>query len=110
MKAVSREQVTLARPCSETNSPGHEAFAMDERSESLAKNEAIFRAGNDSIDHAAGGRVGNVPYLCECGEKTCLATVELSPAEYEAVRSHPARFFVVPGPPAPTSAATMAQA
>jgi hypothetical protein len=70
---------------------------MDERSESLAKNEAIFRAGNNSIDHAAGGRAGNVPYLCECGEKTCLATVELSPAEYEAVRSHPARFFVVPG-------------
>ena len=37
------------------------------------------------------------PYLCECGEKSCLARVELPPAEYEAVRSHSARFFVVPG-------------
>lgn len=37
------------------------------------------------------------PYLCECGEKSCLARVELTPAEYEAVRAQPARFFVVPG-------------
>jgi hypothetical protein len=70
---------------------------MDERSARLAKNETIFRAGNESIDKAAGGRVKKAPYLCECGEESCLARVELSPAEYQAVRSHPARFFVVPG-------------
>jgi hypothetical protein len=70
---------------------------MDERSARLAKNEAIFRAGNESIDKAAGGRVEKAPYLCECGEKSCLARVELTPAEYEAVRAHPATFFVVPG-------------
>jgi hypothetical protein len=70
---------------------------MDERSARLAKNEAIFRAGNESIDKVVGGKSENVPYLCECGEKSCLARVALTPAEYEAVRSHPARFFVVPG-------------
>jgi hypothetical protein len=70
---------------------------MDERSARLAKNEAIFRAGNQSIDKAAGGRLEKIPYLCECGEKSCLARVMLTPAEYEVVRSHPARFFVVPG-------------
>jgi hypothetical protein len=70
---------------------------MDERSERLAKNETIFRAGNESIDKAAGGRMEETPYLCECGEESCLARVKLTPAEYEAVRSHPARFFVVPG-------------
>ena len=70
---------------------------MDERSARLAKNETIFRAGNESIDKAAGGRVEKPPYLCECGEKSCLARVELTPAEYEGVRTHPARFFVVPG-------------
>jgi len=70
---------------------------MDERSARLAKNETIFRAGNESIEKAAGGRVEKVPYLCECGEKSCLARVALTPAEYEAVRAHPARFFVVPG-------------
>ena len=70
---------------------------MDERSARLAKNEAIFRAGNESIDKAAGGRLERAPYLCECGEESCLARIELTPAEYEAVRTHPARFFVVPG-------------
>jgi hypothetical protein len=70
---------------------------MDERSARLAKNETIFRAGNESIDKAAGGRVEKAPYLCECGEKSCLARVALTSAEYEAVRIHPARFFVVPG-------------
>jgi hypothetical protein len=70
---------------------------MDERSARLAKNEAIFRAGNESIDKAVGRRVEKAPYLCECGEKSCLARVALTPAEYGAVRSHPARFFVVPG-------------
>jgi hypothetical protein len=86
-----------ARPRSERSRAGEETVAMDERSASLAKNEAIFRAGNDSIEKAAGGRVENVPYLCECGEMSCLARVELPPAEYEAVRSHRARFLVVPG-------------
>jgi hypothetical protein len=77
--------------------PWESLFAMDERSARLAKNEAIFRAGNESIDKAAAGRAEKAPYLCECGEKSCLARVELARAEYEAVRSHPARFFVVPG-------------
>ena len=70
---------------------------MEERSTRLARNEAIFRAGNESIEKAVAGRSEKVPYLCECGEKSCLARVVLTPAEYEAVRSHPARFFVVPG-------------
>jgi hypothetical protein len=76
---------------------GEGGFAMDERSARLAKNETIFRAGNESIDKAAGGRVEKVPYLCECGEMSCLARVELTEGEYEAVRSHSARFFVLPG-------------
>ena len=83
--------------CSEKKGRGKRLFAMGERSARLAKNEAIFRAGNESIDKAAGGRLERAPYLCECGEKSCLARVELTPAEYEAVRAHPARFFVVPG-------------
>jgi hypothetical protein len=83
--------------CSERADCGKSLFAMDERSVRLAKNEAIFRAGNESIDKAAGGRVEKAPYLCECGEKSCLARVDLTQAEYEAVRAHPARFFVVPG-------------
>lgn len=70
---------------------------MDERSAKLAENETIFRAGDESIDRAAGGKLEQVPFLCECGNERCLARVELTPAAYEAVRAHPARFFVVPG-------------
>ena len=70
---------------------------MDERSARLAQNETIFRAGNESIDKAVGGKLEKAPFLCECGEESCFARVALTPAEYEAVRAHPARFFVVPG-------------
>ena len=70
---------------------------MDERSAKLAENETIFRAGNESIDNAAGDKLELVPFMCECGEEHCLARVELTSPAYEAVRAHPARFFVVPG-------------
>jgi hypothetical protein len=72
-------------------------LAMDERSARLAENETIFRAGNESIHKAVGGKLEKTPFLCECGEKSCLASVELTAAEYEEVRAQPARFFVVPG-------------
>jgi hypothetical protein len=76
---------------------GQTLSAMDERSARLAENESIFRAGNESIDKAVGGKLEKAPYLCECGEESCYARVELTPAEYEGVRAHPSRFFVVPG-------------
>ena len=70
---------------------------MDERSAKLAKNETIFRAGNEKIDTAADGKLEKVPYLCECGDERCFEFVPLRSAEYEAVRAHPARFFVLAG-------------
>lgn len=70
---------------------------MDERSAKLAENETIFRAGNESIERAASGRLEEAPFLCECGNERCLGRVELTLAAYEAVRAHPARFFVIPG-------------
>jgi hypothetical protein len=73
-------------------------FCVDERSARLAANEAIFRAGNELIERAvAGSNPDGVPFLCECGDERCLERVALTVSEYEAVRSHPARFFVVPG-------------
>jgi hypothetical protein len=35
--------------------------------------------------------------LCECGDEECLERLFLDKQEYEAVRAHPARFFVAPG-------------
>ena len=69
---------------------------MDERSARLAANEAVFRAGNESIRKATRHR-SETAFLCECGDPHCFRRVELSAEEYEAVRSHPARFLVVPG-------------
>ena len=70
---------------------------MDERSARLAQNEAIFRAGNERIEAIVGAASEAAPYLCECGNAECFEPVPLTHAEYEAVRSHPARFFVALG-------------
>jgi len=70
---------------------------MDERSARLAANEAIFRAGNELIERAVAGSSPEVPFLCECGDEGCFERVTLTVSEYEAVRSHPARFLVVAG-------------
>jgi hypothetical protein len=73
------------------------AFAMDERSARLAANEAVFRAGNERIDAMLGDKEGTTAYMCECGDPQCFHMIDLTNAEYEQVRSHPARFFVVSG-------------
>jgi hypothetical protein len=70
---------------------------MDERSARLAQNEAVFRAGNERIDAIIDTTSGTAPYLCECGNADCFEPVPLTHAEYEGVRTHPARFFVAPG-------------
>lgn len=70
---------------------------VDERSARLAANEAVFRAGNESIEKATRGLSKRTEFLCECGDPRCFQRVELSAEEYEGVRSHPARFLVAPG-------------
>jgi hypothetical protein len=72
---------------------------MDPRSERLARNEAVFRAGNEAIDSnlATAGLEEPREYLCECGDAACLDRVSLTGGEYESIRAHPARFFVAPG-------------
>jgi hypothetical protein len=51
-------------------------------------NEAIERGESDG---------GTAVFVCECGYLGCNTTVELSIAEYEAVRTGFDRFLVVPG-------------
>jgi hypothetical protein len=70
---------------------------MEERSARLAANEAVFRAGNERIDAMLGDHHGTTAYICECGDAKCFQQVNLTNDEYEVVRSHPARFFVVSG-------------
>jgi len=71
---------------------------VSERAERLAANEAVFRAGNDAIEaNTSNGRAGELVVLCECGTEACFERIALTREEYEAVREHPARFFVIPG-------------
>ena len=72
--------------------------AVDERSARLAENEAVFRSANEAIGANRADRGTEArEYLCECGVSSCFERIALTPEEYEAVRSHPARFFVSPG-------------
>jgi hypothetical protein len=64
----------------------------------LGKNQSLFRAVNDQIDYMARAQSTVLPFrvLCECADPDCDAQVELTQGEYEAVRQHPTKFFVLP--------------
>lgn len=65
----------------------------------LGGNESAFRQVNETL--RAGKAVADsaklYPFRCECGVLGCNQLLELTVPEYEAVRAHPARFFIVDG-------------
>jgi len=70
-----------------------------EREERIARNEAIFRVGNERMAqweerHEDGGRER---YLCECADPKCAEKVALTHSQYEYVRSDSNWFVIVPG-------------
>ena len=70
-----------------------------------ARNESRFRDQNEWIETAS-ERFGADPltsFVCECGDATCTQTIELTRAEYEAVRSASTYFAVVPNHENPES-------
>jgi hypothetical protein len=71
----------------------------DARGERIARNEAAYRDVNEAIEQgrSAGEDDGPRPFVCECGQLGCNELVELTLAEYEAVRANPRRFFMVSG-------------
>ena len=75
---------------------------MTPRKDRLAKNEALFRGVNEKVKEVHGDLEAREPgelidFICECGREDCLAQVQLTVAEYEAVRADPARFLIKPG-------------
>lgn len=62
----------------------------------LEHNEAVFRAINEEIEALAQGEKRR-EFVCECADATCNATIPLTRAEYEEVRSQPKHYVVVPG-------------
>jgi hypothetical protein len=71
----------------------------DPRKDRIARNETSYRDVNEAIGsgRAEAGEDEPRPYMCECGLLECNELVELTLAEYEAVRANPRRFFVVDG-------------
>jgi hypothetical protein len=65
----------------------------------LARNEALFREVNERVADVSpeGDGQGMVEFLCECADDACKEAIALLRSEYEAVRSDPRQFVVVPG-------------
>jgi hypothetical protein len=71
-------------------------------SERVGKNEALFREVNERIREASEGFFASErnlggEFVCECSDERCYKPVELTLAEYEAVRLEPTNFLVAPG-------------
>lgn len=65
-----------------------------------AQNQSLFREINERIAELNEAFVELVPmgdWVCECADQSCTAPIELTIPEYEAIRSHPNRFLVLPG-------------
>lgn len=81
------------------NWPGDGDGEIDERERRVIANEALFRQVNERIEEVSElvpeGEL--LEFLCECGEEACLERIEVTRAEYEAVRGAPHRFAIKPG-------------
>lgn len=80
--------------------PGYSARMVPATEERLARNEALFREVNESIEQVAAGFGGSnhqYRFVCECSDIECREQVALTLAEYEWVRADPARFVLAPG-------------
>jgi hypothetical protein len=74
---------------------------MDFREKRLGLNEAIFREVNDRIEGLARlfhwGKPHPLDLVCECRKATCVERIEMSRAQYEALRAEDTHFAVYPG-------------
>jgi hypothetical protein len=71
------------------------------RARKLAVNQSRFRSANERMERLARSHrfdtSQRVPFLCECADPSCCEIVMLSLVDYEAVRAHANRFFLVAG-------------
>jgi hypothetical protein len=67
--------------------------------ERIARNEATFRRINEDIGRGRDAEDDTtlVGFVCECGDGECARLIELTPAEYQRLRSEPTQFAVVNG-------------
>ena len=71
-----------------------------EREIRAARNQALFRAVNEKmrqLNTTLGALTERFVIACECADRGCLMTLDIGPAEYERIRSHPNQFAVLSG-------------
>src|SRR5436190_22653425 len=74
-------------------------MSIDVSAERAARNQTLFREINVRILEVNSGldpQADRYGFLCECANTDCTKQIELTLAEYEAVRRDPRRFFVGP--------------
>ena len=74
---------------------------VDPRLERVAKNESLFRAVNQQIEHIT-SELGEddsaeIEVLCECGREGCDSLISLPAGEYDRVHFQLDRFVLAPG-------------
>ena len=62
----------------------------------MATNEASFRKVNEGMQ-VGQDPAGMLTFICECGRLGCNELLNLTRAEYEAVRANPRTFAIVAG-------------
>ena len=65
-----------------------------------ARRRVSIRSANERLERSCVG-LGSIHherffFICECGDRACGGLIQLSVAEYEAVREHAARFAISP--------------
>jgi len=61
-----------------------------------ARNQALWREVNERIKEVA-ETAGEMELLCECSRMDCTATLSLTAADYERIRSSPTQFPIAIG-------------
>jgi hypothetical protein len=77
---------------------------MSERDRRRALNEVAFREVNERIrglNATFSEFTGEFSIVCECDDTACVQHLSLRPDEYEAIRSDPTLFAVLPGHESP---------
>ncbi len=65
----------------------------------VGQNQALFREVNERINAIKETRavwVSISEWVCECADETCTERIDMSPEEYEELRSNPVHFAVAP--------------
>ncbi len=69
------------------------------RDDRAARNEALFRRVNERLEEvndAFNSVVDDAEFVCECASIDCVDRIQLTLADYEALRSDPTHFVVKP--------------